>query len=147
MKTLGNQEVTNKKQKESSDLINRVRSMIIFNALVNFLCKIPVSVVSINDLRLLMSKSMLGLKISVLSGREHFKFLYDFNSLCEGDEACLIFMDFCHLLYYVSMSVNLFFLFRFDFKFKNAFKQVFFAVSNADIYTYSHEHTNISDLK
>lgn len=112
-----------KKQKENEEVIKKVIKMVVANALLSFLFKAPSSIVSVNDMRLIISRSKFIDEI--YSPKQWFNFPYSFESICVQDEGCQVFQSFCDLLFIISMSANLFFYIRFDKKFKSAYDFVF----------------------
>ena len=112
-----------KKKQENDEVIKRTTQLIISNALVSLVCKIPASIISLNDLRILISTSFDELGLD--NGQELFKFPYTLNSICYLDQICVIFQSFCNFLFLVSLSLYLFFYFKFDKKFQAAYYSVF----------------------
>lgn len=111
-------ERSKKKMDEFEEVINRVVKMIIINALFNMLCKIPLSIVSVNDLRLLVKTRFEMFQVGY--GREMFEFPYSMKVFCHIDEVCLVFLAFGNFLFHLSSAVNIFFYNSFDRKFKQA---------------------------
>ena len=101
---------------ESEKAIENITWMIVLNAFVNFSCKMPLSIISINDLRIIILYRFNQdfFKIS----KRIFSFPYTMQNLCHTDDICLIFFNFCTFLYVISLSVNIFFYYRFDRNFR-----------------------------
>ena len=114
-----------KKLKENRKSIRKVLKMVIFYSFVSLVCKIPISITSLNDLRLLIINPFNNLEINYNRGRELFKFPYSMNSICYLDEICLIFESFGNFLYFISLGVNIFFFCCFDKKFRLSFYTTF----------------------
>ena len=112
-----------KKIKENKEAIRKVLTMVILSALVSFICKIPISITSLNDLRLLINTPFYDLDFD--SGRELFKFPYTMETICYFDEICLVFESFGNFLFFISLGINLFFFYKFDKKFFLSFKFAF----------------------
>ena len=124
-KNLQDHKLREKKQNESDEAMRKVTLMVILNALVNFAFKIPISITSLNDLRLLISTQFDQLGIAGLEGRDLFKFPYTMKDICYLDEICWIFNNFGNFLFIVSLTINIFFYLKFDKKFNIAFYLVF----------------------
>ena len=116
------EEVQEKKRKENEDAMNRVILMVVLNALVNFICKIPLSFISINDLKLLIANKLENLPIGMDWKRETFS--YSIGTFCDMNDICMMFANYAQFLYFFSLSVNIFFFYSFDLKFKLAFRQL-----------------------
>ena len=118
------EEIREKKKKENEEAMNRVILMVVLNALVSFLCKMPLSFISLNDLRLLIVNKFEDLPISMKWKRESFD--YSSSLFCHMNDICEIFTNYGQFLYFVSLSVNIFFFYAFDLKFKLAFRKLMF---------------------
>ena len=116
------EEVREKKRKENKETMNRVILMVVLNTLVNFVCKIPLSLISINDLRLLISSKLNDLSISAAWKRETFS--YSVSLLCHMNDMCLLVLEYAHFFYFLSLSVSFFFFYAFDLKFRSAYRQL-----------------------
>jgi hypothetical protein len=115
-----------KKLKENQETIRKVLTMVILSAFVSLISKIPISITSLNDLRLLINNPLDHLEIhSVRLGREFFKFPYSMKTICYYDETCLIFESFGNFLFLISLGINIFFFKRFDKKFSLSFNTAF----------------------
>lgn len=119
-----------KKKKENEEIKRRVLTMVILCAFVNLIGKVPISIVSLNDVRLLVNLNFKFFGANDSWAREHFTAFYSMKSICYLSDGCLLFQDFGNFLYCISISLNLFFFYRFDIKFKNAYQLVFFSKSN-----------------
>ena len=124
-KNLQDQKLREKKQNESDEAMRKITMMVIFNTLVNFVLKIPISMTSLNDLRLLITIPYKSLKNNVQFGRQLFKFPYTMEDICYLDEICWIFNNFGNFLFIISLTINIFFYLKFDKKFNLAFYLVF----------------------
>ena len=118
------EEVREKKKKENDEAMNRVILMVVLTALVNFICKISLSFISINDLRILIVNKYGNLPISMHWQREAFS--YSSRLFCHMNDICGMFTNYGQFLYFVSLSVNIFFFYAFDLKFKLAFRNLMF---------------------
>ena len=114
-----------KKMKENQETIRNVLKMVILTALVSLICKIPISITSLNDLRIMINTPFEQLYNDFRSGRELFKFPYDMRTICYFDEICLIFESFGNFLFLISLGINIFFYYKFDKKFYLSFNIVF----------------------
>lgn len=112
-----NPELIEKKTNEINEVIQNVTRMIILNACINFVCKLPSSI-SLNDLRLLIATPFSQTEFE--RGQNLFKFLYMMSSFCFVDLACLVFQSFGNFLFMISLSLGFFFYYSFDKKFKSA---------------------------
>ena len=121
------QKLREKKQRENDEAMRKVTVMVVSNALVNLAFKMPNSITSLNDLRLLISTpfDQLGLGLSTASARELFKFPYTMENICYLDEICSIFNNFGNFLFIISLSINILFYLKFDKKFNFGFHLVF----------------------
>ena len=114
-----------KKLKENQETIRKVLTMVILSALVNLILKIPISITSLNDLRLMINTPFHQLFSGFMSVRELFKFPYDMRTICYFDEICLIFESFGNFLFLISLAINIFFYYKFDKKFHLSFNTAF----------------------
>jgi hypothetical protein len=121
-----------KKKKENEEIKRRVLTMVILCAFVNLIGKVPISIVSLNDVRLLINLNFEFFGADDNWAHEHFTAFYSMKSICYLSDGCLLFQDFGNFLYCISISLNLFFFYRFDIKFKNAYQLVFFSKSKKD---------------
>lgn len=124
------EEVKEKKRKENKETMNRVILMVVLNTLVNFVCKIPLSLISINDLRLLISSNLKDLTISAAWKKENFS--YSVSLLCHMNDMCLLVLEYAHFFYFVSLSVSFFFFYAFDLKFRLAYRQLLSSKQKSD---------------
>ena len=124
-KNLQDQKLKEKKQNESDEAMRKVTVMVILNALVNFTLKVPISITSFNDLRLIITIPFDRLKSDVRFSRQLFKFPYKMDAICYSDETCWIFNNFGNFLFIISLTINIFFYLKFDKKFNLAFYLVF----------------------
>lgn len=118
------EEIREKKKKENEEAMNRVILMVVLNALVSFICKMPLSFISLNDLRLLIVNKFEDLPISMDWKREAFN--YTSSLFCYLNDICEMYINYGQFLYFVSLSVNIFFFYAFDLKFKLAFRNLMF---------------------
>jgi len=121
-----NESVKEKRKKDNEKVVRRLITMIILNALVNFPCKIPSAVISINDLRILISYSLENFQSMAWGAfSDYFVFPYTMKYLCMFEKICRIFQSFGNFLFLSSLSVNFFFYFNFDSKFKSAYEKFY----------------------
>lgn len=116
-----NEKSKENRKKENEKIIKNTTWMIISNAFVNFAFKLPLSIISINDLRLIVTSHF---KID-RHYKNAFNFPYSMRRLCHLDEICLIFWNFCTFLYIISLSVNLLLYVKYDRNFRQVFKITF----------------------
>ena len=130
LKNLQDEKLKEKKLNESDEAMRKLTLMVILNAFVNFAFKVPISITSLNDLRLLITTQFDRLRVQGEDGRELFKFPYTMKNICYLDEICSIFNNFGNFLFIISLSINLFFYLKFDKKFNLAFYLVFGCFDN-----------------
>lgn len=109
------------REKENAETVNRIVRLVLLNAFVSLLCKIPVAIVSLNDLRLIFVINFFE-QFDNLYMKILFEFPYSMRLLCHLDNICAIFLDFGHFLYYFSITISIMFYYSFDFKFKYVFQ-------------------------
>lgn len=108
-----------KKQAEAREAIERVIRLVLLNAALNLVFKLPVSIVSLNDLRLLVVARFTDL--TRFNERRAFEFPYSMRELCHIDDVCLVYLDFSNMMFFLAISSGFFFYKAFDSKFKEAF--------------------------
>ena len=108
------------KAKEVDTVVERILRLILLNAFVNLICKIPMSIVSVNDLRILI-RHKFAAEYKNNFERRMFEFPYSMKVFCHLDDACLIFLDFSNFLFFFAASFGFFFYKSFDIKFKSSF--------------------------
>lgn len=114
------------KQKKEDKLSFRVLvKFVMLNSLANIGLKIPVCVMSLNDFRIIVFSFNFSLFSKQPFVTDPFVFPYTMGYLCDLVKACQVFQSFGHFLYFVSFSINFFFLKRFDSNFRNAFSKLF----------------------
>jgi hypothetical protein len=111
-----------KMKQESAESMRRVILMVILNSLIHFLSKIPLTITSLNDLRLQISRTYFDVSYGTLRTYHWFTFPYSMRYFCALDKICLLFRKFGNFLYLISISINLFFLKKFDKNFQEKFK-------------------------
>ena len=109
-----------KVKKENDESFRRVIFMVVLSSLVNFLLKLPIVITSLNDLRYLITTS--GWLQFDYFDDYNFEFSYSFSYFCYTDKICMIFFQFGNFLFLISLSVNFFFLKRFDKNFYSAYE-------------------------
>ena len=114
-----------KKTKEDNKILRKITLLIVSTTIVSFASKVPNSVTSLNDLRLLSTTPFNHLEITTGVGHELFKFPYTMKTICYLDEICSIFNNFGNFLFMLSLSLNFFFFLNFDKNFNSAFYLVF----------------------
>lgn len=114
-----------KKKKEDNKILRKITLLIVSTTIVSFASKVPNSVTSLNDLRLLSTTPFNHLEITAGVGHELFKFPYTMKTICYLDEICSIFNNLGNFLFMFSLSLNFFFFLNFDKNFKSAFYLVF----------------------
>lgn len=111
-------ERTKKKLDEFEEVNRRVLKIIIVNTFFNLCCKVPLSIVSVNDLRLLVKTPFESFLVGF--GRQMFEVTYSMSVFCHSDQACLVFLSFGQVIFHFSSAVNIFFYKSFDRKFSSA---------------------------
>lgn len=112
------------KKKENKDTIKRVRFMVLFNALVGLLFKMPTSITSLNDLRIIIfNYNDFTQNDNFNKTIEYFSFNDFLKYLCSATKICLVIRKLESLLNVLSLTINILFFYNFDKKFKSAFIQ------------------------
>jgi len=122
-----NANLKEKLHKENEESVRRVIKMVILNSTVNIFCKIPMTITSLNDLRLMIQRGDFKNIQPYFEYLHWFTFSYNMKYICSSDRICEIFQSFGNLLYLISLSLSIVFLKSFDKKFQNAFQQTFFS--------------------
>ena len=120
-----------KLKKENEESMRRVIYMVIISSLLNFLLKLPIVITSLNDLRVLITSSFKAFSesSSFLYDQNYdntflLKFPYSMNYFCFMDKICMMFESFGSFLFLISLSVNFYFLRKFDKHFQSAYETV-----------------------
>ena len=119
--------VEDKKKKENSDAINRAVLLVVLNSIINFTCKLPSTLISINEMILAINNYIIEKYVMQIG---------DFNQLillqfaCQTSNLCQAFERFSIDLFLLSLALDLFFYYNFDIKFKNSFLNIFFKKEN-----------------
>lgn len=118
-----NEKALEKSRKENEASKRRAVLMVVMNVCVNLLCKLPLSLSSLNDLRLHISLSQ-DIN-SFLSVSDWFDSSYWTQFFCPASRFCLLLQNLANFLYLVSMSLMVIFLKVFDLNFKAAWQNSF----------------------
>ena len=117
-------------KKENDESMRRVINMVVISSLLNLSLKLPIVITSLNDLRILISSQYRSFSISTTFAYQFsenyetsnsFKFQNSMNYLCFLNKICEIFESFGNFLFLISLSVNFFFLKKFDKRFQSAY--------------------------
>lgn len=111
------EKLRNKIKEENYKSVRDVIVLVLMNSLLNFLLKIPITITTLNDFRLEISISTQDFGITPDFNRA-YRFSFTFDKFCYLDRACRLFLKFGQFLYILSLSNNLFFMKRFDKKFR-----------------------------
>lgn len=117
-------------KKENRISFRKLVKLVFWNSMTGVLLKIPNSVTSLNDFRLVVSQFSIKFFSMVNFETNQFTFPYTMGYLCMLAKACLVFQSFGHFLYLISLTLNLFFLKRFDRNFSLAFDTIFSSDKN-----------------
>lgn len=117
--------------KENEETKRRAILMVILNSTLNLLTKVPLMIMSVNDLRLLIQRPYFELEKEYewvsLHRIDETDATFTFKLFCSASKSCLVFQSFGNCLFLWSLAITLFFLKRFDKNFRNAFKKCFLA--------------------
>ena len=108
-----------KKSFENEAALDNVRSMIIWNTSLNFVLKLPASLYSFFQLCYTVYKS------DPENLYTHPAFFRFFNNICYDGYVCSVFLQFSNFLYFFNISIQLFFVKRFDKNFSKSFNRIF----------------------
>ena len=112
-----------KKRKENSDAINRAVLLVVLNSIINFTCKLPSTLISINE----MVQSINSLiQDNFIDKFYELDKISVFEMNCLNSNLCLAFERFSVDLFLLSLAIDLFFYYYFDKKFKESFLKIFF---------------------
>lgn len=115
------QEAKSKKQNEEA--MKKVIRMVITYSVVSLVLKTPITVTSMNDMNILLSTHIARNLYYHRITRWH-SFSYRFSHICYMDRICEIFEKYGNLFFLISLSLNYFFLKRFDRKFRTGILNV-----------------------
>lgn len=125
MKTISNAAMKEKREKENTDAIERMISMVRSNAITNFILKFPVSLNSMFQIVIaclyLNNSSETNFDYNNTKMMFYSRVNNDFFYFCMQLNGCKVFDKFSNLLFFFSLSFTFFFLLRFDLNFKACF--------------------------
>lgn len=108
-------------------IILKTSLMVVIYALSNCVLKLPMIVLSFNDLVLIFRKDYLNYNGPVISSEiGSFNKSHLFKSVCVFDHYCTILEYSFNLLVLVSLSINFFFYYCFDKRFRNCCRELLF---------------------
>lgn len=113
-----------KVKKENEASYKKLVKFVVLNSLANVCLKIPSCVTSLNDFRVFIFRFDFSLFENVHLATNSFVFPYTMGYVCELAKVCQVFKKFGHFLFLVSLSLNFFFLKRFDKNFKLAIRKI-----------------------
>ena len=113
-KKYGTKAQQDSKQKENENAMNNAISMVIWNTSLNLVFKLPSALLSLFYL--------IMIKNDFLS---HTIFASFFEDICDNADFCNLYIKLSHLLYFLYISVQLFFYKHYDKKFAQSFKSIF----------------------
>ena len=113
-----------KRMRENQEAVERLIKMIVSNALISSIFKIPNAVVSLNDLRIIISQHIDKITAANQSAF-YFNFPYSMAYLCIYDRICSNFQSFGDFLFLTYLSLLIYFYLKFDRKFKTLFYFMF----------------------
>ena len=112
-----------KKNRENSDAINRAVLLVVLNSIINFTCKLPSTLISINE----MVQSINSLiQDNFIDKFYELDKISVFEMNCLNSNLCQAFERFSIDLFLLSLAIDLFFYYYFDKKFKESFLKIFF---------------------
>lgn len=112
-----NHQQAEKLQTESGEILRRMLKMIFLNSFVNFLFKLPITITTLNDLRLFISMYVYAASGQLNTNEDPFRLPLSFKNHCASRIICEISLRCVHILFILALSSNLFFLKAFDKKF------------------------------
>lgn len=104
------------KNKENENVMKNARSMIIWNTSLNLTLKLPSA---------LYSLFYLYAQISQYYSDNHLLFLYFYHHVCIDANYCNMYIKLSDSLYFICISIQLFFYKHYDKKFAQSFKRIF----------------------
>lgn len=114
-----------KLRKENRSSFRTMVKYVLWNSLISVVLKIPNSITSLNDFRILLFSFNIPVLTESQFSSNPFAFPYTLGSLCVLTKVCEVFQTFGHFLFLVSLSINFFIIKRFDHNFKAAFEITF----------------------
>lgn len=114
-----------KLKRENRESFRKLVKMVAWNLVCGVVLKIPNSVTSLNDFRLLVFNLNFDFFSRLNFQPNEFAFPYSMGYLCLLAKVCNVFHSFGHFLYLTSLTANFFFLKRFDKNFQKAFATIF----------------------
>jgi hypothetical protein len=117
-------QVKEKIKRENQESEKRVLNMIILNSIVNVTLKVPITITSLNDVRLLFNIRII-FDTPESGFRQWYSFPYTMNYFCSYDRICEIFKSFGNFLYLIALSLGFFFFKYFDKRFDSAYRFIF----------------------
>ena len=109
-----------KKKKENETAVNKAILMVILNTALNIIFKVPTLIYSIID----FYESIYRLDFNYLANHGGFGRFY--ITFCHDAYFCHMFLRLSDLLFFISISIQLFFFVHFDKKFKITFYRIYF---------------------
>lgn len=107
-------------RQENEKHLREVIKLVVLNSFANISLKMPISITSLNDLRILIFNVNFFSKIKDMLAVDSLTFPYSMRYFCYLEKVCQVFKRFGHVLFIVSMSLNFLFLKRFDKNFQLA---------------------------
>lgn len=116
-----------KKNNENIDAINRAVLLVVLNSIINFTCKLPSTLISINEMvQSINSLSHFSNNIWIgLSDK-----IYSIEMNCQNSNLCQALEKFSIDLFLLSLSLDFIFYYNFDIKFKKSFLNIFIKKEN-----------------
>ena len=105
---------------ENETKARNVRFMILLSLITNFVLKIPITITTFNDLRLMIRNS----HEENFFSEYWFTFPYSMRYFCHLDKICGVFQSFGNCLFLLSLTISFFFLKKYDNNFKTVYKRV-----------------------
>jgi ABC-type multidrug transport system fused ATPase/permease subunit len=125
-----NDETSKNKAKKEDDPVERSIRMVVSSTLSNFFLRLIMAILSLSDLFLLITKDYSTLDVHAII--HYFDFEYFMKYICSASKSCQLLRKYGNLLYLVSLTINLFFFYKFDKKFNIAFRQLIFPVKKVN---------------
>lgn len=114
-----------KVHKENRKSFRELVRLVVWNSACGLLLKLPNSITSLNDFRLLVFNFNLEFFSRVQFETNYLAFPYTMRNFCLVTKVCLVFHSFGRFLYVTSLSLNFLFIRRFDRNFRQAFETIF----------------------
>lgn len=112
-------------ERENRESKRRVVLMVVLGSVFSLITKMPLTITSLNDLRLIIRKPFSRQAELVMSFKPMTDASVSFQYFCSNKKACVLFQTFGQCMFLLSMCATYHFLKIFDKNFQIAYQQAF----------------------